>query len=143
MDATEFNLLFKQSIPLVSGMRIEVKAVSAEAVTLSLPSTGNGNDKGTLFAGAIYSALVISGWTLAMQAAEHAGFKHPWVAVVDSRCRYAKALRSDVEVVATFSEPPHLIPGAKNWAKVTATIGDAVTFEGTYAVGERHEPSQS
>lgn len=143
MDATDFNHLFKQSIPLVSGMHIEVKAVSVESVTLSLPSAGNGNDKGTLFAGAIYSALVISGWTLAMQAAEHAGFKHPWVAVVDSRCRYAKALRSGVDIVATFTEAPNLIPGAKNWAKVKATIGDAVVFEGTYAVGERREPPQS
>ena len=40
---------------------------------------------------------------------------------------------------ATFAEPPVLVPGARNWPKITVQIGEQVAFEGVYAVGEQRE----
>ena len=97
----------------------------------------NANDKGTLFAGASYSGLVLAGWTLAMNRAFASGFEKPWAAVVDAHVHYAKAIAEDVVARAEFAEAPNLVPGARNWAKVRVTVGEKLAFEGTYAVGVR------
>ena len=139
-SAEAFNALFAASIPLVDKMQATVETVSEERVVVRLPIEGNGNDKGTLFAGAAYSALVIAGWTLVMAKAKASGFHAPWAAIVDATCHYKKAIRTDVLATATFAEEPRLVPGARNWPKVRVTLGneEAVVFEGTYACGERH-----
>ena len=41
----------------------------------------------------------------------------------------------DSTATAVFAEAPNLVPGARNWAKVKILVGEAVAFEGTYAVG--------
>ena len=138
MDAAaEFEALITGQIPLLSAMGVQVVEASAQRVRVRLPMAGNGNDKGTLFAGAAYSALVIAGWILVMHRARLAGFSAPWAAIVDASCHYAKAIREDCEAVAEFAEAPTLQPGARNWPKVRVTLGDAVAFTGTYACGER------
>lgn len=135
-----FEALFAESIPLLAQMKLRVVAVSAERACVQLPIAGNGNDKGTLFAGAAYSALVIAGWILVMHRARLSGFRAPWAAIVDAHCHYAQAIRADALAEATFAEPPTLVPGARNWPKVQVRIGQAVCFEGTYACGERKAP---
>lgn len=138
MDAAaEFQALIAGQIPLLSTMGVQVESVEAERVQVRLPMAGNGNDKGTLFAGAAYSALVIAGWILVMHRARLAGFSAPWAAIVDASCHYAKAVREDMVAVAEFAEEPTLQPGARNWPKVRVTLGEAVAFSGTYACGER------
>lgn len=132
---SDLNAQLSSSIPLINAMSLSVISSSPEAVEVALPFAGNGNDKGTLFAGASYSALVLAGWTLAMERAKVSGFDNPWAAIVDAHTHYAKAIREDTTATAVFAEEPNLIPGARNWAKVKVMIGDAVAFEGTYAVG--------
>ena len=65
------------------------------------------------------------------------GFARPWAAIVDAHVTYAKPLCADAEAVAVFTEEPHLVPGARNWANVSVSIGSEVVFTGRYAVGER------
>ncbi len=138
MRPEAFQQLFCEQIPLLARMQIYPESVSDDQVVVRIPLEGNSNDKGTLFAGAAYSALVIAGWMLVMNCAEQSGFRRPWAAIVDAHCHYAKAIREEVCATAVFVETPILIPGEKNWPKVIVSIGDCVVFEGTYAVGERH-----
>ena len=133
----EFNRIFHEQIPLVgNGIKIDVLEADEACVKVRVPMDGNGNDKGTLFAGASYSALVVAGWCLVMARARACGFERPWAAVVEAHCRYVKAVRADSVAVVTFSESAEPKVGARNWLKVSGHIGDAVVFEGTYAVGQ-------
>lgn len=137
MNADEVNAFIQSKIPLVRAMGLVVESADADAVTVRIPLAANANDKGTLFAGASYSGLVLAGWTLAMNRAFASGFEKPWAAVVDAHVHYAKAIAEDVVARAEFAEAPNLVPGARNWAKVRVTVGEKLAFEGTYAVGVR------
>jgi thioesterase domain-containing protein len=136
LSLDEINNIFKEKIPLVgNSMHIEVVSADDKCVKVKIPMEGNANDKGTMFAGVSYSALVIAGWCLAMNKAYESGFEHPWAAIVDAKCHYQKALREDSVATAEFLEPANPVPGEKNWLKVKACIADSITFEGIYAVG--------
>jgi len=137
VNADEVNAFIQSKIPLVRAMGLVVESADADAVTVRIPLAANANDKGTLFAGASYSGLVLAGWTLAMNRAFASGFEKPWAAVVDAHVHYAKAIAEDVVARAEFAEAPNLVPGARNWAKVRVTVGEKLAFEGTYAVGVR------
>ncbi len=138
MTATEVNAFIQEKIPLARAMGLEVLSADADAVEVRIPLGTNANDKGTLFAGASYSGLVLAGWTLAMNRAFASGFEKPWAAVVDAHVHYAKAIAEEVVARAAFAEAPNLVPGARNWAKVRVTVGEKLAFEGVYAVGVRH-----
>ena len=138
MTAAEVNGFIQEKIPLARAMGLEVLSADADSVTVRIPLGTNANDKGTLFAGASYSGLVLAGWTLAMNRAFASGFEKPWAAVVDAHVHYAKAIAEEVVARAEFAEAPNLVPGARNWAKVRVTVGEKLAFEGTYAVGVRH-----
>ena len=138
MTAAEVNVFIQEKIPLARAMGLEVLSADADSVTVRIPLGTNANDKGTLFAGASYSGLVLAGWTLAMNRAFASGFEKPWAAVVDAHVHYAKAIAEEVVARAEFAEAPNLVPGARNWAKVRVTVGEKLAFEGTYAVGVRH-----
>ena len=137
-DFTEqLQAMIDGNIPLVAAaMRIRLLSATDTEVRARLPFEGNANDKGTLFAGAIFSLLVVSGWSLAMARAFACGFERPWAAVVESSCSYKKALRADSVAVATFTEPAEPVVGARNWLQVEVRIDDAVCFRGKYAVGQ-------
>ena len=135
----ELNESLAASILIMGGMGLQVVSADARTVTVRIPIAPNRNDKGTLFAGASYSGLVLAGWTLAMERARASGFRRPWVAVVDAHVHYAKPIREDVLAKAEFAEEPNLVPGARNWAKVKVMVDERLAFEGTYAVGERKE----
>ena len=137
MDIVELNRRIRADIPSVGAMRLEIVSADAARVAVRIPADGNGNDKGTLFAGVLYSGLVLAGWCLAMARARESGFVRPWAAIVDAEVTYAKPLRADAEAVAVFAEEPHLVPGARNWAHVSVSVGAEVAFTGRYAVGEK------
>ena len=138
LSVDEINTIFKEQIPLV-GNAMHLEAISADdkCVKIKIPMQGNANDKGTMFAGVSYSALVVAGWSLAMNKACECGFKNPWAAIVDVKCNYKQALREESIAIAEFAEIATPIPGERNWLKVKAVIEDAMIFEGTYAVGEK------
>ena len=62
MDQESFNKLLREELPCVwEGLHVQVVEVAEDHVTVRIPMAGNGNDKGTMFAGAAYSALVVAG----------------------------------------------------------------------------------
>lgn len=137
MDRESVNRFIRAGIPIMAEMGLSVESVDERSVSIRIPIEPNQNDKGTLFAGASYSGLVLAGWTLAMCRARASGFRDPWVAVVDAHVHYAKPIRETVLATATFAEEPNLVPGARNWARVKVAVDDRLAFEGRYAVGEK------
>ena len=51
------------------GMKVVEDGV--EGVALEMPLDGNTNDKGTMFAGSLYSLMVLAGWKLAINVSEN------------------------------------------------------------------------
>lgn len=129
-------------IPAAAALGLRVESADAAHATVRIPIGPNRNDKGTLFAGASYAGLVLAGWALAMARARADGFRDPWAAVAEARVRYAKPIAETVLATATFSEPPRLVPGARNWAHVRVAVDARLVFEGVYAVGERKPPAE-
>lgn len=133
----DFQRRISEQIPIIGqGMHISLLSVSDEKVVAQLPFAGNANDKGTAFAGSLFSLAVVSGWCLVTARAYACGFERPWAAVVRSECNFQKAVRDDAQAVAVFTEPANPVVGARNWLHVEVRIGDEVCFRGEYAVGQ-------
>jgi len=91
--------------------KLDIQLVSRDAddAEFFIPLVGNRNDKGTLFAGSQYSALVLAGWYHASQWAVEHGLPEK-VAIKDGQVSYPKPALSDVRVVARFEQEPDRRP---------------------------------
>jgi thioesterase domain-containing protein len=78
-----------------------------DKVVISVPLMGNRNDKGTLFGGSMYSAMLLAGWHLCGRQAEQAG-QSGEIYVKDSAVQFLRPIRSDMEAIAELSEPPRM-----------------------------------
>jgi len=77
-----------------------------EQVVVDVPLAGNRNDKGTLFGGSMYSAMLLAGWRLCMLAAERLG-ESGETYVKDSGVRFLRPIRSDMKAIARLVKPPY------------------------------------
>lgn len=68
----EFNKRLHDNISITHQMGIQVVAYDRFSIGLSAPILSNRNDKRTAFAGSIYSACVLTGWSLATLIMEEA-----------------------------------------------------------------------
>lgn len=89
-----------------------------------IPLLGNRNDKGTVFAGSQYTALVVTGWYHTARWAGLQGLPEQ-VAIKDSQVRYPKAAYSDLDIHAHFTAPPDVRPSGHWRALVEVTARDA------------------
>ncbi|MGD8976455.1 MAG: YiiD C-terminal domain-containing protein [Gammaproteobacteria bacterium] len=82
----------------------ETSATPAEVV-MAVPLAGNRNDKGSMFGGSIYSAMVLSAWRLCEECATAEG-RDGDIFVKDSSISFLRPVWSDVRVNATLIQPP-------------------------------------
>jgi thioesterase domain-containing protein len=111
------------TIEPLAKLGIEWVSGDATQTCFRIPLQGNRNDKGTLFAGSQYTALVVTGWYHTCNWATQKGLSEQ-VAIKDSRISYPKAARSDLSVQARFLEPPDLRPSGHWRAKVEVEAFD-------------------
>jgi thioesterase domain-containing protein len=148
-DEELLNSFLFSGIPIADAMGLQVISYGAEGLTLSAPLGPNRNDKGTAFAGSIYSAAVLAGWGLVTLGLREAGLDAS-VVVKDAEIRYL------VPVVAPFTSFC-ASPKAPEWreflssvktkkggkitlaVEVTQETGKAARFEGLYAAFLRME----
>ena len=76
-----------------------------DRVSISVPLAGNRNDKGTLFGGSMYSAMVLAGWRLSNLSAGELG-RSGDVYVKNSSIEFLRPIRSDMQAIATLNSPP-------------------------------------
>lgn len=103
------ELLMKKLESLFDGivaaqlLEIEVSSFERGRLTVCAPLSKNSNDKGTFFAGSIYSAMVLSGWGLVGLLLADQGLDVD-VVIATSGIDYVKPAVGDVEACALLKD---------------------------------------
>ena len=71
-----------------------------ERVVMSVPLVGNRNDKGTMFGGSVYSAMVLAGWSLSIELGKAAG-RSGDIVIKDSSIAFLRPVTGRLTVTAT------------------------------------------
>ncbi|AKS41302.1 Putative Histone acetyltransferase HPA2/related acetyltransferase [Wenzhouxiangella marina] len=94
------NTLTRQ-IPLGGAMQLRITELNDRGLRLALPLAANINDKGTVFGGAMVSAMILAGWSLPRLLLRRAGRKAD---LVIGRCevRFLKPVAGPFEAVCRW-----------------------------------------
>lgn len=95
----EWQSYLNREIPVTQAMDLRVTRLDAEGVELTAPLGANHNDKGTGFAGSLFTVAVLSGWSQVMLLLHDAGIAGD-VVISDTRVRYLKPARGDFQALA-------------------------------------------
>lgn len=79
--------------------------IGERRVVISVPLAGNRNDKGTMFGGSVYSAMVLAGWKLCVEQARQRDLKGD-IVVRDSSISYLRPMTSDLQAEAVANADP-------------------------------------
>ena len=96
--SVKIESLIRDGIPIARTMDIRVLASDPHRVELGTPFLGNQNDKGTVFAGCLYSIAVLSGWAYVNRVLLDHGLTASAM-VAESSMRYLKPVRGDFRSV--------------------------------------------
>lgn len=91
------------TIPLYSVMGFHVDSYNGNSLTMAAPMAPNINDKGTGFAGSIYSLSVLSGWAFVSLGLRNGDLKNQ-VVVQKSEIKYLKPITGDFVAVCNIDE---------------------------------------
>ncbi|HOD83896.1 MAG: putative thioesterase (yiiD_Cterm) [Planctomycetes bacterium ADurb.Bin126] len=69
----------RRQIPLTAAMGLARLEIHDDRLVLAMPLGPNSNDKGTGFAGSLYSLCVLASWALVTETLEEAGIRVPVV----------------------------------------------------------------
>jgi len=121
-----------------------VSVVAADPLTIAAPLEANLNDKGTGFAGSLFSVAALAGWAQLMRwcAAESLDAE---VALQSSTARFLAPARADFRAVAHEVEPPQLrklermlARGGRGRVEISVDVmcheALVMSFTGSYAV---------
>lgn len=107
----------------LAALGIELLESNADETRFRIPLIGNRNDKGTLFAGSQYAALVLAGWYHSGSWGERQGLGDT-VAIRDCQVRYPKPALGDLSVTARFEAEPDRRPSGHWRAQVRVEARD-------------------
>ncbi|MBN2844336.1 MAG: YiiD C-terminal domain-containing protein [Sedimentisphaerales bacterium] len=103
------------------GLGITVVRDDSDNVVLQIPLAGNTNDKGTMFAGSIYSLMVMAGWKLAMNSAEAAGAPGN-VVISSASVNYLRPIAQDCQATAELTRGFYLNAYGSGCCDIRVTI---------------------
>jgi thioesterase domain-containing protein len=83
--------------------------VGDRRVVISVPLDGNRNDKGTMFGGSVYSAMVLAGWKLCVEQAKTGGFSGD-IVIRDSSISFLRPMTSNLLAEAVATGEPRETP---------------------------------
>ena len=89
-----------EKIAIANLMEIKVESYGNDQIEVFAPLDKNSNDKGTFFAGSIYSTMVLSGWALVTRILKDRGIDAE-VVIATSTIDYLKPAKDDVLVSAS------------------------------------------
>ena len=134
---SEFILSKLGSIGPFSALNMKLVEFSETSAVIGISIEGNRNDKNTMFAGSIYSAMVLAGWVLARAASESTCPSHD-VVIKESSVRFRLPVRSDctarAEVSALLKETRSGMFGISVAVRLLDSIENktCAEFAGTY-----------
>jgi len=104
MSTIEYlNKKISSSIKITDAMGIVVSKFNETSLTLSAPIRNNINDKGTAFAGSLYSLLVLASWALLEGCLKKEEIDAD-VMVTESSVEFKKAVHLDFAAKASFAD---------------------------------------
>ncbi len=111
-------------------------AAEPERVVMSVPLDGNRNDKGTMFGGSVYSAMVLAGWILCIEQGKAAGSEGD-IVIKDSSIAYLRPVNGRLTVTATAAGAPAQTRRGNLAFRIRVVADDAdgqrcAEFEGNY-----------
>lgn len=107
-----------------------------ERVVMSVPLDGNRNDKGTMFGGSVYSAMVLAGWSLSIEQGKAAG-RTGDIVIKDSSIAFLRPVTGRLTVTATAADPPAQTRSGNLAFRISVVAEDeqgerCAEFEGNY-----------
>lgn len=132
------------SVRIAPARALGLSLEAIDPVTVSAPLEANLNDKGSGFAGSLFSAAALAGWALVTRWCATAPFEAE-VALQSSTARFLAPARADFRAVAREPAAAHLEKLARTLerrgrgrAQVVVDVqchdASVMTFTGTYAV---------
>jgi thioesterase domain-containing protein len=122
-----------RQIPLAKAMRFRIEYRPPGTVRVRAPLAPNRNDKGTAFAGAIYSALVLAPWCLLTAALKERGIKAD-VMVYRASVKYLQPVRDDFVAECRVPDLFRRLARRPKRVVLASRIGDAAVFRGAFYV---------
>jgi len=110
---------YLKKIEPYSTLKMELVECTDTGSSISINLDGNRNDKGTMFAGSIYSVMVLTGWTLAKHICDIKTSDYD-VVIKDSTSKFIKPVSSGSIARATLSGNP--IQKANNNLSISVTV---------------------
>jgi thioesterase domain-containing protein len=99
------------SFPIASHMQLHVVSFDENSLAVQAPLQPNKNDKGTAFAGSLYSTMVLTGWMYISWRLKQEGIDAEVVATA-ANIQYLKPVVSDFQAVCR-------LPNAAVWERFT------------------------
>lgn len=107
-------------------MRLGMRFLDASpgSIAIQAPLEGNRNDKGTMFAGSIYSVMALAGWALARTICkEQAGISN--VVISESQATYLAPVCSDATATASVDGAVEQRSNGNLWVRTVVALRDA------------------
>lgn len=135
MSLTEIKDVLNSIKPFESlGLRVDDGGDGR--ISMSIPLSANFNDKNTMFAGSIYSAMVLCGWTLSYRTL-NVNAKEYDVVIRHSDIDYLRPVRTDARAIAIIDGEVTVKPNGKISVPVSVDLSDmsnmlCARFKGEY-----------
>lgn len=100
----ELQTYLNEHIPITREMRLHLEHVADGELVMAAPLTPNHNDKGTGFAGSLYSAMVLTGWSFVTAGLKREGLDAQ-VAVTQADIRYIHPVTTDFRALCKLDDP--------------------------------------
>lgn len=125
-------------IALFQGLGITVIKDNVDNVILQMPLNGNTNDKGTMFAGSLYSLMVLAGWKLAINVSEDAGAPGD-VVISDASVKYLRPVTESCQASAILEREFYLNAFGTGCCEINIKVRNqqgktCVDFNGQYRI---------
>ena len=135
MTIAEIKVVLNSIKPFGS-LGLSVEDGGDGVVSMRIPLSENFNDKKTMFAGSIYSAMVVCGWTVAYRTL-NADEKEYDVVIRQSDIDYLRPVRTDARAVAIIDGEITVKPNGKISVPVSVNLSDTsnmlcARFRGEY-----------
>ncbi len=125
----KLNNYLMESIPLAKFTGLEAISYQNRELELTMPLHNNDNDKGTGFAGSIYSAAVLGGWSSLWIICEEAGLSCD-IAIFKSSSRFLRPVTDQYTITCKFNDADKILDEYNKNQRVNCRAKVIITSKG-------------
>ena len=100
----EYKRQLLNSIPVVTGMEIDIKDISPKEISITAPLNTNINYEGTAFGGSINTLCILSSYLLTHHIVKESKLDLKSLVIQDSQIKYITPVQEDFVATATVSD---------------------------------------